>query len=93
LCTNRTDGIGNFRLNVVIVSRGLLCQAHRYVLFNTNKVQPYINEHMGIKRRLNPTKREKWIVDEHNKLFINWFRNRIEAQLTNRPNSISSNLR
>ena len=47
---------------------------------------------MDIIRCLNPTKREKWVVNEHNKLFIDWFRNQIEAQLTSRPNSISSNL-
>jgi len=48
---------------------------------------------MDIIRRLNLIKREKWVVDGHNKLFINWFWNQIEAYLTNRPNSISSNLR
>ena len=67
-------------------------QAHRYVLYNSDEVQHYINEHMNFIRRINLIEREKWVIDEHNKLFINWFRNRIEAPLINTPNSISSNL-
>ena len=48
VCTNKTNGTGNIRLNVVTVSRDLLCQAHKYILYSTDEVQTYINEHLDI---------------------------------------------
>jgi len=33
------------------------------------------------------------VIDEHNKIFIKWFRNRVVDQLTTKSNSISENLR
>jgi len=75
VCTRGTDANGKILVKVVTVSRDLVCQAHRYVLNNTDKVQAYINEHMKYIRRINLTKsrREKWVIDEHTKIFINWF--------------------
>ena len=75
VCTRGTDANGKILVEVVTVSRDLVCQAHRYVLNNTDKVQTYINEHMKYIRRINLTKsrREKWVIDEHNKIFINLF--------------------
>jgi len=80
---------------VVTVSKDLLSQAHRFVLHNTNKIQPYINDHMNYVRCTNPTKsrREEWVIDEHNKSFIKWFRNRVVDQLTTKSNCIFENLR
>ena len=62
---------------------------------NTDEVQPYIDEHLEHLRHINPykVKREKWVIDEHNKTFINWFRNRIDAELLKSPDSISQTLR
>ena len=69
-------------------------QAHRYVLNNSDEVQPYIKEHMDYIMHINPvrSRRKKWVADEHNKSFINWFRNQIDVQLTNSLNSISNTL-
>jgi len=38
---DRTDVTNNIGLNVVTVSRDLLCQTH--ILYNSDEVQPYIN--------------------------------------------------
>jgi len=48
---------------VVTVSKDLLCQAHKYILNNTDEVQPNINEHMNYIRHidLSKSKKEKWI--------------------------------
>jgi len=58
---------------MVTFSQDLLCQAHRYVLNNGDKIQPYIKEHMNYIRHINPVRsmRENCIADEHNKSFIN----------------------
>ena len=73
----RFDGFGKIEQSVGTVSKDLLCQAHKYNLNNTDEVQSYINEHMNYVGRINPfkSKREKWVIDEHNKSFIKWFRN------------------
>ena len=72
-----------------------MCQAHKYVLNNIDEVQPYINDHMDYIRHTDPTKsrREKWVIDEHNKMFIKWFWNWVVDQLTTKSNSISENFR
>ena len=56
VCTKKTTDNGKIGLGVVAVSRGILCQAHRYILNNTDKVQYYINDHMDNIRRTNLTK-------------------------------------
>ena len=58
---------------MVTISQDLLCQAYKYVLNNSDEVQPYIKEHMDNIRCINPvrSRREKWVVDEQNKSFIN----------------------
>jgi len=45
-CTKVIDGFGKIRQIVVTVNKDLLCQAHRYVLNNTDERQPYIYDHM-----------------------------------------------
>ena len=50
-CTKVTDGLDKIRQIVVTVKKGLLCQAHRYVLNSTDEVQPYINAHIDYIRR------------------------------------------
>jgi len=51
VCNRETNANDKILIGVVIVSRDLVCQAHRYVLNNTNEVQAYINEHMKYIRR------------------------------------------
>ena len=58
-CTKVTDGIDKIGQIVVTINKDLLCQVHRYVLNNTDEVQPYINDHMNYLRHINPTKLRK----------------------------------
>jgi len=53
MCTKKADGSGKIGLGVITISHDLLCQAHRYVMNNTDEVQSYINEHMDYIRHIN----------------------------------------
>ncbi|CAL8118027.1 unnamed protein product [Prunus armeniaca] len=59
---------------VSLVDRDLLNQAHIYVLENTEKVLPYIEQHMIHIKTAYPKfkKRTKWLQDKHNSTFIQW---------------------
>ncbi|XP_052297002.1 uncharacterized protein LOC127902216 [Citrus sinensis] len=105
---SEVDAIGippkNYRSNVglpllggcvVKIDRKLWVQAHRYVLKNTNEVQPYIIEHMEFlkKKYLAKSKKKKWLQDELNRTFIYWLRQKVEIQLNESRNNISEALR
>ena len=81
VCTKRTYENGKIGLDVVTISRDLWCQEHKYILNNTNEVQPYINKHVDYIKHINSIKSrsEKWVIDEHNKLFIKWFQNQVAS--------------
>ena len=91
VCTNGTNDNDKIGLGVVTVSRDLLCQAHRYVLNNTDEVQSYINKHMDYIRRTNPNKSrsEKCVIDEHYKSFNKWFWNLVDNQSATKTICIS----
>ena len=91
----RKDDNNKTGQSMVTISQDLLYQAHKYFLNNSYEIQPYINEYIDYIRRTNPviSSREKWAADEHNKSFINWFRNQIVVELTNSPKSVSNTLR
>ncbi|KAI5343231.1 hypothetical protein L3X38_011107 [Prunus dulcis] len=57
---------------VSLVDRDLLNQAYLYVLDNTEKVLPYIEELMIHIKTTYPKfrKRTKWLQDKHNSTFI-----------------------
>ena len=57
------------------ISRFEQDQAHLYVLHNEIKVEPYVEMHKGVLRGLNPNINENWIVRDHNRSFIPWFKN------------------
>ena len=61
--TTVIDDFDKIEQIVFTVSKDLLCQAHKYVLNNTYKVQSYINDHLNYVRHidLSKSKREKWI--------------------------------
>ena len=44
-------------------------QAHFLVLQHTSKVSPYIEEHKGHLRQVNPDRSEAWIAREHMNVF------------------------
>jgi len=92
VCTKRIDGNSKIGLDVITVSRDLLYQANRYVLNNTVILH---NEHMDYTRCTNLTKsrREKRVIDEHNKSFIKWVWNLFVDQLSTKSICVSKNLR
>ena len=55
-CTKVNDGFSKIWQIIITVNKGLLCQVYRYILNNTDEVQPYINDHMDYIRRTNLTK-------------------------------------
>jgi len=48
-------------------------QAHLYILNNIDEVQPYLHTHKSIIKKNNPRMNEKWLLNKHNKTFVNWF--------------------
>ncbi|KAJ9561926.1 hypothetical protein OSB04_007086 [Centaurea solstitialis] len=55
-----------------------LAQAHLYVLFNCNKVDEFINEHLKTVRDQNRRLREHDVQRIHSETFATWFRNHVE---------------
>ncbi|KAK7279834.1 hypothetical protein RJT34_24892 [Clitoria ternatea] len=69
------NGIRGF--SVKSKPREEVLQAHLYILNNTDEVLPYISRHKNIIKAKNPRMTEKWLVNEHNKTFLNWFRGQV----------------
>ncbi|KAL2339104.1 hypothetical protein Fmac_013550 [Flemingia macrophylla] len=51
--------------------------AHFYILNNTDIVLPYIIAQKEFVKRNNPRMSEKWMLNEHNKNFMQWFQNKV----------------
>ena len=52
-------------------------QAHFYILNNTNEVIPYIYANKAILKANNPRQPEIWVLMEHNRTFIPWFKDEV----------------
>ncbi|XP_019163187.1 PREDICTED: uncharacterized protein LOC109159542 [Ipomoea nil] len=52
-------------------------EAHLYILHNTSEVEPYLDEYKPLFKEQNPRKTDMWIVSEHNRTFISWFKNKV----------------
>ena len=61
------------------MDRQKLSQAHLYVLNNTAEVIPYIDAHKEYVAASHPNMNMMRVLQEHNRSFINWFRNTIFA--------------
>ncbi|XP_006599934.1 uncharacterized protein [Glycine max] len=72
-------GKGTRGYNVVTMSRHDVSQAHLYILNNTTEVLPYIEAHKKHVRDTHPKMNMMRVLQEHNKTFINWFRQTIFA--------------
>ena len=68
-----------FLCGVHIVSKSRLefLQAHLYKLNNIDEVIPYINAHKAIVKANNPRQVEKWVLMEHNRSFMPWFKDEV----------------
>jgi len=52
-------------------------QAHFYIFNNTYEVIPYIEAQKAILKANNPRQAEKWVLMEHNRTFIPWFKDEV----------------
>ncbi|XP_021763790.1 uncharacterized protein LOC110728454 [Chenopodium quinoa] len=68
-------------------------KAHSYILHNEDEVMPYIQKHMRDLRNYDRRANEKSIADEHNRLFIRWFKDQVLRELQDSPSSISDRLK
>ncbi|XP_014631515.1 uncharacterized protein [Glycine max] len=73
---------GTHGYNVVTTTRHDVSQAHLYILNNTTEVFPYIEAHKKHVRDSHPKMNMMRVLQEHNKTFINWFRQTILADKT-----------
>ena len=64
------------------MTRDEVLQAHFYILNNTKEVIPYLNAHKDIVKRNNPRMPEKWVINEHNKSFLKWFKQQVQNDNT-----------
>ncbi|XP_052730492.1 uncharacterized protein LOC128195840 [Vigna angularis] len=78
----RIAGKGTRSAKVVTLARHEVIQAHFYILNNTDIVQPYLSAHKDIVKRDNPRMPEKWLINEHNKTFLRWFKEKVQIDNT-----------
>jgi len=63
--------------NIVSKSQSEVLQAHLYILNNTYEIIPYIETHKAIVKENNLRQAEKWILTEHNRTFMPWFKDEV----------------
>jgi len=73
----RVRGKGSRGLHVITPSVEDLQVAHLYVLNNSNEVLPYILRLEGLVKESNPKMSKNRVLKEHNKTFLNWFKDTI----------------
>jgi len=64
-------------VNIVRKSRSEVLQAHLYILNNIDEVIPYIEAHKAIVKANNPRQAKKWVLMEHNRTFMPWFKDEV----------------
>ncbi|XP_014522516.1 uncharacterized protein LOC106779013 [Vigna radiata var. radiata] len=67
---------------VVTLARHEVIRAHFYILNNTDIVQPYLSAHKDIVKRDNPRMPDNWLINEHNKTFLKWFKEKVHNDNT-----------
>ncbi|XP_027364391.1 uncharacterized protein LOC113871494 [Abrus precatorius] len=78
----RTAGKGTIGIKLKSMMREEVLQAHLYILNNTDEVLPYLNAHKDLVKTNNPRMPEKWVLNEHNKTFIEWFKVNVGTDLS-----------
>ena len=73
----RCDGKGTQGLKVNNMGREEVLQAHLYILNNIEEVEPYLSTHKTVVKSKHPRMNEKWVLKEHNKTFLSWFKTRV----------------
>jgi len=70
-------GKGSRGLHVITPSLEELQQAHLYILNNSHGVLLYIVHHKALVKESNPKMTKNRVLKEHNKTFLNWFKDTI----------------
>jgi len=73
----RNEGKGTQDVRVVQKDEHKVFQAHLDILNNTNDFLPYIDTQKMLLKSMNPRANEKWLLTEHNKTFLKWFKDKI----------------
>ncbi|PNY02971.1 hypothetical protein L195_g026293 [Trifolium pratense] len=73
----RYAGKGRQGLKLKSKGRAEVLQAQLYILNNTDEVMPYLSAHKAIVKGKNSRVSEKWLMKEHNKTFLKWFKETI----------------
>jgi len=81
-------GKGSRELHIITPSLEELQQAHLYILNNSNEVLSYIVCHKALVKESNPKMSKNKVLKEHNKTFLNWFKDTIFSD-----DSVSKKLR
>ncbi|XP_031095106.1 uncharacterized protein LOC115999392 [Ipomoea triloba] len=89
----RLTGKGIIGYKAIIPNAKMRNQAHHLVLQHLSEVHPYLDQHMSILRKQNPSKGERWITNEHNNTFISWFKDTVFQELSQVSNNISETIR
>ncbi|XP_006590121.1 uncharacterized protein [Glycine max] len=77
-----SQGRGTRGFDVVTMNLQRLSQAHLYVLNNTTEVMSCIHSHKNQLSAKNPRMNKMRLLQEHNRTFVNWFRQCIFADAT-----------
>jgi len=64
-------------VNIVSKSRSEVLQAYLYILNNIDEVIPYIEAHKAIMKANNPRQAKKWVLMEHNRTSMPWFKDEV----------------
>ncbi|XP_074296971.1 uncharacterized protein LOC141627640 [Silene latifolia] len=77
----RLQGQGTLGKKVVTANPETLDQAHLYILQHMVDVHPYLEKHQTLLSAQNPSKGERWLAMEHNRLFRKWFSDEVDNEL------------
>jgi len=89
----RLDGHGTIGLKSISISDEMIHKDQLLVLQHLSEVHPYLEEDMEILKSKNPLKTERWLTIEHNRSFIEWFKNRVLFQLSQTNHDISDTIK
>ena len=64
-------------VHVVRKYRSEVLQTHLYILNNIDGVILYIDAHKAIVKVNNPRQPEKWVLMEHDRTFMHWFKDEV----------------
>ncbi|XP_074283850.1 uncharacterized protein LOC141608390 [Silene latifolia] len=89
----RFEGKGLVGAKVMSAPSNLRSKAHIYVLQQSDEVQPYLTRHKQVLASEHPSRGERWLMQEQNHTFINWFYDEVMQELSNDSNDVSNTIK